>query len=210
MRFLIGLLLISLSNISFSQENALVNSWGKGSRFIYLGLNNELKHAESGRIYSASSREASVSISSDSTSLIVKPRVYGPVTITLGTGQDSLTLVYQSTSMPFPQISIGEAGFNVPTVTHDQLASAASLRLRGDGKEASGFYDNCQISCCEVQIGDHFYSFPNGEFTDEVRAALAAVPEGEKVIIKRMILQVKSTGKTIRMDPGTTFLVKGN
>ncbi|HLO80251.1 MAG TPA: hypothetical protein VK166_04815, partial [Chitinophagaceae bacterium] len=169
---------------------------------------NELRQSDSARIYSASSKEASVSISADSTSLIVKPRLYGPVTITLGMEQDSVTLVYQSTNMPFPQISLGDAGYNVSAISHDQLDSAKGLKIRGDIKDASGLYNECILSCCELQIGDDFYSFSGDLFTEEIRNALSRLPEGEKVIVKRMILQVKSTGKTIKMDPASSFIVK--
>lgn len=208
MRFLTGLFLVIISNISTAQDNSLVNTWGKGSRFIYMGVSNELRQAESARIYSASSKEASVSISADSTALIVKPRLYGPVTITLGMEQDSVTLVYQSTNMPFPQISLGDAGYNVATISHSQLDSATGLKIRGDVKDASGLYNECILSCCELQIGDDFYSYSGDFFSEDIRAALSRLPEGEKVIVKRMILQVKSTGKTIKMDPATSFIVK--
>jgi hypothetical protein len=208
MRLLTGLLLLFISNISIAQDNALVNTWGKGSRFLYMGMSNELRPTESIRIYSASSKEASVSISPDSTSLIVKPRLYGPVTITLGMEEDSVTLVYQSTNMPFPQISMGNAGYNVYTVTKDQLDSATGLKIRGDGKEASAIYDECVLACCELQIGHDFYSYSGDSFTEDIKKALSLLPEGEKVIVKRMIMQVKTTGKTIKMDPATSFTLK--
>ncbi len=208
MRILTGLFLLFISNISAAQDNAFINTWGKGSKFIYMGLSNELRPSDSGRIYSASSKEASVSISADSTALIVKPRLYGPVTITLGMEQDSVTLVYHSTNMPFPQISLGDAGYNVSSITQDQLDSATGLKIRGDGKDASGLYNECILSCCELQIGHDFYSYSGNFFSDDIRNALSRLPEGEKVIVKRMILQVKSTGKTIRIDPATGFTVK--
>jgi hypothetical protein len=208
MRLLTGLLLVFISNISIAQDNALVNTWGKGSRFLYMGMSNELRQSESNRIFSASSKEASVSISPDSTSLIVKPRLYGPVTITLGMEEDSITLVYQSTNMPFPQISIGDAGYNVYSVTRDQLDSATGLKIRGDGKEASAIYDECVLACCELQVGHDFYSFSGDTFPELIRNALSQLPQGEKVIIKRMILQVKSTGKTIKLDPATSFTLR--
>lgn len=208
MRLLTGLLLLFIANISIAQDNAMVNTWGKGSRFLYMGMSNELRPVESIRIYSASSKEASVSISPDSSSLIVKPRLYGPVTITLGMEYDSVTLVYQSTNMPFPQISMGNAGYNVYTVTRDQLDSATGLKIRGDGKEASAIYDECVLACCELQIGHDFYSYSGDSFPEAIKKALSLLPEGEKVIIKRMIMQVKTTGKTIKMDPATSFTLK--
>jgi hypothetical protein len=208
MRFLIGLFLVAISNITAAQDNALVNTWGKGSRFIYMGVSNELRHSESTRIISATSKEAAVSISADSTSLIVKPRLYGPVTITLGMEEDSVTVVYQSANMPFPQISMGNAGYNVYSVTKDQLDSATGIKIRGDGKEASAIYDECILACCELQIGHDFYSFSGESFPEHIKNALSKLPEGEKVIIKRMILQMKSTGKTIKIDPATSFTVK--
>jgi hypothetical protein len=208
MRFLTGLFLVILSNISVAQDNALVNTWGKGSRILYMGVNNELRHSESSRIFSASSKEASISISADSTSLIVKPRLYGPVTITLGMEGDSLTLVYQSTNMPFPQVSLGDAGYNVYTLTREQISNANGIRVRGDGKEASAIYDECILACCELQIGHDFYSFSGDSFPDHIKNALSQLPEGEKVIVKRMILQVKSTGKSIKIDPATSFTLK--
>jgi hypothetical protein len=208
MRLLTGLLFVFISNISIAQDNALVNAWGKGSRFLYMGMSNELKQTESIRIQSASSKEASVSISPDSTSLIVKPRLYGPVTIMLGMEGDSVILVYQSTNMPFPRISMGSAGYNVYSVTRDQLDSATGLKIGGAGKEASAIYDECILDCCELQIGDDFYSFSGDTFPEQIRDALSRLPDGEKVIIKRMILQVKSTGKTIKLDPATSFTLR--
>jgi hypothetical protein len=206
MRVLAGLFLILISNIALSQDNAFVNTWGKGSRVIYLGVNNELKQTENSRIHSASSREATVNISADSTSLIVKPRMIGPVTITLEREKDSIIIVYQSASLPFPQLSIGDVGFNVSTVTSEQLVNATGLKLKGSGKES--FYDECILSCCELQIGNDFYSFSGEVFTDDIRQAFSRLTEGDKVIVKRMILEVKSTGKTIKMDPATSFTLK--
>jgi hypothetical protein len=206
MRFLTGLLLVLISNISTAQDNAFVNTWGKGSRVIYLGVNNELKPIENSRIISASSREATVNISADSTSLIVKPRMIGPVTITLEREKDSIIIVYQSASLPFPQLSIGDGGFNVPTVTTEQLVNATGLKVKGSGKES--FFDECILSCCELQIGNDFYSFSGELFTDEIKDAFSRLTEGDKVIVKRMILEVKSTGKTIKMDPATSFTLK--
>jgi hypothetical protein len=208
MRFLIGICLVFFSSISAAQDNALVNTWGKGSKYLYMGISNELRYSENARIYSASSKEASVSISSDSTSLIVKPRLYGPVTITLGMEQDSITLVYQSTSMPFPQIGLGEAGFNVSTVTKEQLANAAGIKIRGDGKDASAIYNECELFCCELQIGNDFYSFAGELFSDDIRHAMSELAEGEKVIVRRMIFKVKSSGKSLKLDPATSFTVK--
>jgi hypothetical protein len=208
MRLLTGFLFVFICNFSIAQDNALVNSWGKGSRFLYMGMSNELKQTESIRIQSASSKEASVSISPDSTSLIVKPRLYGLVTIMLGMEGDSAVLVYQSTNMPFPRISMGNAGYNVYSVTRDQLDSATGLKIGGDGKDASAIYDECVLDCCELQIGDDFYSFSGDSFTEPIRNALSQLAEGEKVIIKRMILQVRSTGKTIKLDPATSFTLR--
>ena len=206
MRVLAGLFLVFISNIALSQDNAFVNTWGKGSRVIYLGVNNELKQTENSRILSATSREATVNISADSTSLIVKPRMIGPVTITLEREKDSIIIVYQSTSLPFPQLSLGDIGFNVPTVTSEQLVNATGLKVKGSGKDS--FYDECLLSCCELQIGNDFYSFSGELFTDDIRHAFSRLTEGDKVIVKRMILEVKSTGKTIRMDPATSFTLK--
>jgi len=206
MRFLIGFFAVLISNITTAQDHAFVNTWGKGSKVLYLGVNNELKQTENSRILSATSREATVNISADSTSLIVKPRMIGPVTITLETEKDSIIIVYQSETLPFPQLSIGEGGFNVPTVTTQQLANASGLKVKGNGKDS--FYDECILSCCEMQIGDNFYSFSGEFFTEDIRQAFLRLTEGDKVIVKRMILEVKSTGKTIKMDPATSFTLK--
>ena len=122
--------------------------------------------------------------------------------------QDSVTLVYQSTSMPFPHISMGETGFDVYTINKDQLMNATGLKIRGDGKEGSGIYEECVLACCELQIGNDFNSYSGDMFSEEIRNALSLLPEGGKVIVKRMILQVKTTGKTIKMDPATNFTLK--
>lgn len=206
MRFLIGLFAVLISNITTAQDNAFVNTWGKGSKVIYLGVNNELKQTENSRILSATSREATVNISADSTSLIVKPRMIGPVTITLEREKDSISIVYQSTTLPFPQLSIIDGGFNMPTVTSEQLVQATGLKVKGNGKDS--FYDECILSCCELQIGNDFYSFSGDLFTDDIRQAFTRLTEGDKVIVKRMILEVKSTGKTIKLDPATSFTLK--
>ncbi len=207
MRNLIVLFSLMFCSQGFAQDQALVNTWGKGSRYLYIGVNNELKQHESKPIISAYSKEASVSFSLDSTSLIVKPRLTGPVTITMGTAEDSLVVVYEATYLPYPQISIGDSSFHASTLSLDQARNALNMRIKGDGK-GSSIFDQCFITCAEIQIGDFLYSFSGDAFSDEIKQALGKINTGDNIIIKKMMLEVRNTGKQIRLDPARTFKVQ--
>ena len=191
MRNLILLFLLGLSLQSYCQDNDLVNTWGNGSRYIYIGVTNELKQNYGRQILSAYSKEASVTISGDSTTLVVKPRLAGPVSIRLATEDaDSLVVDYLATYL-----------------TVEQARQATSIRLKGDGK-GSSIFDQCFISCSEIQIGDQLYSCIGDTFPDQIRNALAQINAGDKIIVKKMMLEVRSTGKQVKIDPARSFLVK--
>jgi hypothetical protein len=208
MRSLILLFSLGLSLQSYCQDNDLVNTWGNGSRYIYIGVTNELKQNYGRQILSAYSKEASVTISGDSTTLVVKPRLAGPVSIRLATEDaDSLVVDYMATYLPYPRISVGDSSFDASSLTVEQARQATSIRLKGDGK-GSSIFDQCFISCSEIQIGDQLYSCIGDTFPDQIRNALAQLNAGDKIIVKKMMLEVRSTGKQVKIDPARSFLVK--
>jgi hypothetical protein len=208
MRKLILLVSVVIALQSFGQDNNLVNTWGMGSRYIYIGVTNELKQGYGRQILSASSREASISISADSTSLIVKPRLAGPVIIRMATEDaDSLVVDYVATYLPYPRISLGDSAFDASSLTVEQARQATSIRLKGDGKGYS-IFDQCFISCSEIQIGDQLYSCIGETLTDQIRDALTRINAGDKIIVKKMMLEVRSTGKQVKIDPARSFLVR--
>ncbi len=208
MRKLILFFFLGSALQSAGQDNDLVNTWGMGSRYIYIGVTNELKQGYGRQILSAFSKEASVSISADSTSLIVKPRLAGPVNIRLATEDaDSLLVEYVATYLPYPRISVGDSSFDASTLTVEQARQATSIRLKGDGKGYS-IFDQCFISCTEIQIGDQLYSCIGETLTEQIRMALAQINAGDKIIVKKMMLEVRSTGKQMKIDPARSFLVR--
>jgi hypothetical protein len=200
MRYLcLFLVLSSLS--AFGQDQAYVNTWGKGSRYIYVGLTNEVRFSEAGKIFSATSKEASVRLAEDSSSLIVNPRSFGPVTIFVNRESDSVELVYNATTFPFPVITIAGEG---TSLSRSQVDSSTRLIISGDGSEAADFYNQCRLQCSEIQVGNTTYSIQNGVFSPELLEAIRKTESGEKLLVKRLVLE-SGSGKQIKLDPGKRF-----
>jgi len=200
MRYL-GFLLVLISFSSFGQDQAYVNTWGKGSRYIYIGFTNEVRFSEAGKIMSASSREASVKLAEDSSSLIVYPRSFGPVTIHVSRESDSVELVYNATTFPFPVITIGG---HASSISRSAVDSSTRLLIGGDGTEAADFYNQCLLRCSEIQVENTTYNVENGILSPELIEAIRKSGEGDKLIVKRVVLE-SGSGKQIRLDPGKRF-----
>lgn len=206
------LLLLSLSLAAsltgLSQTNPLLNRWTTGANILYLGIDNELRAAVGmNKILSARSSGAAIEVNDDSASLTVRPSAFGPVTLLIRTETDSLTVTYQSDFLPVPQIGLEAVGFNIGFLSCEQLAMARGLQLRGHRTEAGKIYENCRLSCYELQIGEQFYTGEGPGFPESIRQALQALKPGQKIIIRSLYLEPLEGGRPLRLEPGRVIVV---
>jgi hypothetical protein len=205
--FLVFTLLMGVTSL-FSQSKVFWNRWTTGANILYLGIDNELRAAAGmEKILSARSTGATIQVSSDSASLVVRPSVFGTVTVHIRTLSDSLSVTYQANFLPLPQIGLGDAGFNIGFLSHRQLAEVNGLKLRGHRAEQGKIYDQCQLSCFEIQIGEQVFSGYGPTFSPEIMRALQQLRAGDKIIIRSLFLEPMEGGRPIRLEPARVIMI---
>jgi hypothetical protein len=187
------------------QAITVENTWIKGSKILYIGLENVLiLNGKIENIRSVDADKGSVQRRSDS--LIVKPAQPGPIQLKIKTKDQDLSFVFNVVYFPMFSLILTDDSSDHKDVRKEDILNAKNIYLKTSKSDIKLFEDYL-VTESVLNINDKNFHSAGNNLSPEAKEAISNLKVGGIIKVEQVSAKSKSTGKEIKLRANQTFTI---
>ena len=207
MRWLFSISLSLSCFLSVAQNITIANRWGKDSRTIYIGIQNQLIiQGNTNAITKINSPARSIHRVGDT--LSVYPRSKGPFVIEIETTDATKSFTFVADYFPRFVIALTDSIYsNQSAVSKKDVLKSGALHIAGSKDSGDRLFDHFTLTRYVLSIDGKHYHVKGKHFPKDVLKAISNMESGRVISVDDLVLYNKDTAQFLSLKGPQSFKI---